>query len=118
MSTDTVSTDKFAAFTDADFDTQVLARAGVTVIDFWSASCIPCKQMTRLLQQVASEVSPEVLIGQVDTDHNPALVARYGVRSLPTLLLFKDGALQETRTGIDRKQVIKKSIESLADSAA
>ena len=113
-----MSTDKFAAFTDTDFDRHVLARTGVTVIDFWSASCVPCKQMARLLQQVASEVSPDVLIGQVDADNNPALVARYKVRSLPTLLLFKDGALYEVRTGIDRKQIIKKSIETLAGGAA
>jgi thioredoxin 1 len=108
-----MSTDAFPAIDDASFDAQVLARAGVSVIDFWSASCIPCKQMTRLLQQVAVEIPADVLIGQVDADHNPALVERYGVRSLPTLLLFKDGALKETRTGIDRKQVIKKAIESL-----
>ncbi len=108
-----MSADAFPAIGDADFDAQVLARAGVSVIDFWSASCIPCKQMTRLLQQIAGEIPREVLIGQVDADNNPALVARYGVRSLPTLLLFKDGVLKETRTGIDRRQVIKKAIESL-----
>lgn len=109
----TAASPAFAVLDEASFDAQVLARAGVSVIDFWSASCIPCKQMTRLLQQIAGEIPPDVLIGQVDADHNPALVERYGVRSLPTLLLFKDGALKQTRTGIDRKQVIKKAIESL-----
>ena len=109
-----MSTSAFATWDDTGFDAQVLARAGVTVVDFWSASCIPCKQMTRLLQQIASEIPAGVLIGQVDADNNPALVARYGVRGLPTLLLFKDGVLKQTRTGIDRKQVIKKAIESLS----
>ena len=108
-----MSTSEFATWDDAGFDAQVLARSGVTVVDFWSASCIPCKQMTRLLQQISGEIPSDVLIGQVDADNNPALVERYGVRSLPTLLLFKDGALKETRTGVDRKQVIKKAIESL-----
>ena len=108
-----MSADAFPAFDDANFDAQVIGRAGVSVVDFWSVSCLPCKQMTRLLQQISGEITSDVLIGQVDADNNPALVERYGVRSLPTLLLFKDGALKETRTGIDRKQVIKKAIESL-----
>ena len=103
----------FPVFDDANFDTSVAARPGVTVAGFWPATCIPCKQMTRMLQQIATEIPPGVLIGQVDAGHNPALVERYGVRSLPTLLLFKDGALQEMRTGIDRKQVLRKAIESL-----
>ena len=82
------------------------------MVDVWSETCIPCRQMTRLLQQVATEIPPQVLIGQLDADLNPGLVARYGVRGLPTLLLFKDGALVETRTGIDRKQVLRKAIEA------
>lgn len=104
----------FPVLDEANFDAQVVARPGVTVVDFWSASCIPCRQMARLLQQVAAEVPTSVLIGQVDADRNPRLVERFGVRGLPTLLLFKDGALAETRTGIDRKQVLRKAIEALA----
>ncbi|MBI3374534.1 MAG: thioredoxin family protein [Betaproteobacteria bacterium] len=105
---------RFVVLHDSNFDLQVLARAGVSVVDFWSTSCIPCRQMTRLLQQLAGEIPPDVMIGQVDADSNPALVARYGVRALPTLLFFKDGALVETRTGIDRRQVLRKAIESHA----
>ena len=107
-----MNTDGFFVLDDANFEASVLARAGVSVVDFWSTTCIPCRQMTRLLRQIADEISPAVLIGQVDADKNPALVARYQVRGLPTLLLFKDGALVETRTGIDRRQVLRKAIES------
>jgi thioredoxin 1 len=109
-----MNTAQFIELTDANFDARVLARTGVSVVDFWSASCIPCRQMTRLLQQLAGEISADVMIGQVDADSNPGLVKRFGVRALPTLLLFKDGALAETRTGIDRKQVLRKAIESHA----
>lgn len=107
-----MSTLEFTSLDDANFAPTVLARPGVSVVDFWSESCIPCRQMTRLLQQLAAEIPPGVLIGQVDADRNPALVERYGVRGLPTLLLFKDGALVETRTGIDRRQVLRRAIES------
>ena len=103
---------EFTALDIANFDSAVVARAGVCVVDFWSETCIPCRQMTRLLQQLATEIPPDVLIGQVDALRNPALLARYGVCSLPTLLLFKDGALVETRTGIDRKQVLRRAIET------
>jgi thioredoxin 1 len=107
-----MTTLQFIALDDSNFEPRVLARTGVSVVDFWSASCAPCRQMNRLLQQLASEIPPSVMIGQVDADRNPALVARYGVRGLPTLLLFKDGALVESRTGIDRRQVLRKAIES------
>lgn len=103
---------EFTALDDANFDATVIARPGLSVVDFWSETCIPCRQMTRLLQQLATEIPPDVMIGQVDADRNPALLARYGVRGLPTLLLFKDGAMVETRTGIDRKQVLRRAIET------
>ena len=109
-----MNTDGFFVLDDANFEASVLARAGVSVVDFWSATCIQCRQMTRLLRQIADEIPPDVLIGQVDADSNLALVARYHVRGLPTLLLFKDGSLVETRTGIDRRQVLRKAIESHA----
>lgn len=104
----------FPVIDEENFDAQVLARPGLTVVDFWSNSCIPCRQMTRLLKELATEVPASVAIGQVDADRNPQLVERYGVRGLPTLLMFKDGMLVETRTGIDRKQVLRKAIESHA----
>jgi thioredoxin 1 len=102
----------FPVFDEANFDAEVLARSGVSVVDFWSTTCIPCRQMTRLLSELAKELPPQVVVGQVNADENPQLVERYGVRGLPTLLLFKNGAVVETRTGIDRKQVLKKAIES------
>ena len=104
----------FTVLDQANFDAEVLARQGLSVVDFWSTTCIPCRQMSRLLGEIAADLPPEVMIGQVEADANPALVERFGVRALPTLLFFKDGALVETRTGIDRKQVLRRAIESHA----
>lgn len=104
----------FTVLDEANFDAKVLGHPGVSVVDFWSTTCIPCRQMTRLLSEIATDLPPEVMIGQVEADANPALVERYGVRALPTLLFFKNGALVETRTGIDRKQVLRRSILSHA----
>jgi thioredoxin 1 len=104
----------FATFDQANFDAQVLKRGGLTLVDFWSETCIPCKQMSRLLGELVNEVPAGVLIGKVNSDQNPELLARYGVRGVPALLFFKDGILVETRTGVDRKQVLKKAVEAHA----
>jgi thioredoxin 1 len=101
----------FAIFDAANFDAQVLRRRGLTLVDFWSESCIPCRQLSRILEQLAGEIPGSVLIGKVDSDRNPDLLARFGVRGVPALLFFKDGELVETRTGVDRRQVLKKSVE-------
>src|SRR5260221_10735498 len=106
--------DAFAVLDEANFSAQVLQRDGLTIVDFWSASCVPCKQMDRLLTQLATEIPAAVLIGTVNSDQNPGLVERYGVRGLPTLLFFKHGQVVETRTGVDRRQVLKKLVEAHA----
>jgi len=104
----------FSEFDESNFDEQVLRRPGLTLVDFWAEWCVPCKQMARLLGELAGELPAGVLVGKVDADRNRALVERYGVRGIPALLFFKDGALVEARTGVDRKQVLKKAIEAHA----
>lgn len=106
--------DTLAVFDEANFDAQVLQRQGLTVVDFWAASCVPCKHLGRLLGEIAGESLEDVFIGQVNADENPSLVERFGVRGVPTILFFKHGAVVETRTGVDRKPVLKKLIQALA----
>jgi thioredoxin len=104
----------FPVFDQANFDAEVLARPGLTVVDVWSPSCVPCRQLSRLLGALATELPAGVRIGTVNADENAALLARYHVRGVPTLLFFKNGAVVETRTGVDRRQVLKKAIETHA----
>lgn len=106
--------DDFTVFDDSNFDTQVLAREGLTVVDFWSTTCVPCKQLKKVLGQVAEDLPDDVVIGTVNGDENHDLLARYGVRGFPTLLFIKGGEVVETRTGVDRKQILKKAIEAHA----
>lgn len=103
-----------STFDDKNFADMVLSRQGVTVVDFWSTTCSPCRQLTKILCQLRAYVPDDVLIGQVDADKNPGLMRQFGVRSLPTLLFIRNGNVVETRIGVDRMQVLKKIIETHA----
>ena len=104
--------DGFPAFDEANFESEVIAREGLTVVDFWAEWCVPCKQMTKVLGRLAPDLPGDVRIGKVNADENPGLMERYGVKGIPTLLFFKGGELVESRTGVDRPQVIRKAIEA------
>ena len=101
----------FAVWDERSFDAEVLRQPGLAIVDFWSEGCVPCKQLTRVLTQIAAEIPQSVRIGTVKVNDNPQLAERFDVRAAPTLLFFKDGALVETRTGVDRRQVLKKLVE-------
>jgi thioredoxin 1 len=101
----------FATFNTANFDQRVLQRSGLTLVDFWSESCIPCRQLSRILEQLAGEIPDNILIGKVNSEQNPELLVRFGVRGVPALLFFKNGDLVESRTGVDRRQVLKRAVE-------
>ncbi|MGP0090757.1 MAG: thioredoxin family protein [Xanthobacteraceae bacterium] len=104
----------FAAFDRSNFDAEVLAQRGLVLVDFWSEACAPCKQLSRLLGQLSEEIPAGVRIGTVNADDNPSLIDRFDVRGLPTLLFFKDGIVVARRTGVDRRQVLKKLVETHA----
>jgi thioredoxin 1 len=104
----------FAEFDEANFDEAVLGRDGLTIVDFWSTTCAPCRQLSKVLDQLKPELPDNVVIGKVNADENIGLMERFGVRAMPTLLFIKGGAVVETRTGVDRRQVLKKIIETHA----
>jgi thioredoxin 1 len=104
----------FAVLNESNFDQIVLDRPGLTVVDFWSTTCAPCKQLTKVLAQLQQDLPDNVVIGTVNADENGGLLERFNVRAMPTLLFIKDGNVVETRTGVDRRQVLKKIIETYA----
>ena len=101
-------------FDDQNFENEVLSADGLVLVDFWGEGCIPCKQLNRVLTQLATEIPPGVRIGTVNTTAYPALAERYGVRGVPALLFFKKGEIVDMRTGVDRRQVLKKLVETHA----
>lgn len=109
-----MSGNDYAEFTEANFDEAVIGRDGLTVVDFWSTTCAPCRQLSKVLDQLKPDLPDGVVIGKVNADENIGLMERFGVRAMPTLLFIKGGDVVETRTGVDRRQVLKKIIETHA----
>lgn len=99
--------------TDSNFDTEVRASDTPVLVDFWATWCAPCKAMAPMLDELAGEYAGRVKIVKVEMDQNPKTAIACHVRSAPTLLLFKDGAVQATQVGL----VSKTQLRGMLDAA-
>lgn len=85
--------------TEATFDQEVLNASTPVLVDFWATWCGPCKMIAPILDEIADEKVGVVKVGKVDVDENQSLSARYGIRAIPTLLLFKGGEIRDQIVG-------------------
>ena len=92
--------------TDESFDKDVLQAAGPVLVDFWAEWCGPCKQIAPALEQIADELSGNVVIAKLNIEESPTTPSRYGVRGIPTMMLFKDGQMASMKVGAMPKQKI------------
>jgi thioredoxin 1 len=92
--------------TDSSFETEVLKSTLPVLIDFWAIWCGPCRMVSPIVEEIAGEYTGKLKVGKVDVDSNTATAMQYGIRSIPTLLLFKDGQVVEQIIGAVPKRVI------------
>lgn len=100
-------------FTDANFQSEVLESSMPVLVDFWASWCGPCKAIAPIIEEVAVEYQGKVKVGKVNVDENPATPSNYGVRGIPTLILFKDGEVLDQVVGA----LPKSQLQSMLDKA-
>ena len=100
--------------TDATFDAEIAARPGVLMVDFWAEWCAPCRAIAPMLDELARESGGGVGLAKVNVDESPDLAARYGIRSIPTILFVKDGKVVDLVIGAVPKSQLKKKLDAVA----
>ncbi len=98
--------------TDQDFDQEVLEADTVVLVDFWAEWCGPCKMFAPVLDDLSQEYDGKIKFTKVDVDENPETAMKYGIRSIPTLLVFKGGSPVDQVVGAVPKAVLKKRLDS------
>jgi len=86
-------------FTDANFESEVLNSPVPVLVDFWATWCAPCRMIAPIIDQVSTEIEGVAKVGKIDIDQNQAIAAKYGIRSIPTMLFFKNGQVVDTIVG-------------------
>jgi len=98
-------------FKDNNFENEVINSDKLVLVDFWAEWCGPCKMLTPTLEQLSSEYGDKIVVGKVNVDDNQQLASQYGIMSIPTVMIFKDGKIVEQFIGVQPKSVYEGSIK-------
>ena len=102
-------------FQEDSFQVDVLDSTKPVLVDFWAEWCGPCKMLTPTIDEIADEFSGKAIIGKLNVDQNPEIASNYGIRSIPSLLFFKDGKVQNQIMGAVSKTDIEKALNDIIE---
>jgi len=108
-----MASDAVKEFTDENFDAEVLQSDSAVLVDFWAPWCGPCRQIAPMIDELAAE-NPGVKIGKVNIDDNPSAAQKFGINSIPTLLLFKNGEVSESFVGVRPKAALQEALTAVS----
>ena len=103
------ASEKVIILTDLNFQNKI--KAGTVLVDFWASWCMPCKMMAPILNELAEEASGKVTIGKVNVDEQKATAAKFGIRSIPTMIIFQNGREVKRITGVKSKDYLLKALD-------
>jgi thioredoxin 1 len=109
-----MSAPNIVTLTDANFDQEVLKSSTPVLVDFWAEWCGPCKMIAPILDELATEYDGKVKVGKVNIDQHQSIATEYGIRAIPTLLIFKDGQVAEQVVGLRSKRDLKANLDKVA----
>jgi len=99
--------------TDANFDTEVVASKKPVLVDFWATWCGPCQMQGPIVEDVAKAMAGKAVVGKVNVDENPASAQKYGIMSIPTIMIFKDGTVVKQFVGVQSKETLVSELNKL-----
>ena len=100
------------AVTDNSFEADVLKASGPVLVDFWATWCGPCLAIAPVIEQLAKEFEGKAIVGKIDVDNNPQVATAFGIRSIPTLLVFKNGELVDKHVGVASAEQLRTKLEA------
>lgn len=104
--------DKILHVTDATFDKEILQASGPVLVDYWAEWCGPCKMIAPILDEIANEYGEKLKVAKLNIDENPVTPPKFGIRGIPTLMLFRGGSVEATKVGAVSKSQLTAFIDS------